>query len=59
MRKDLNILLKLKLKEILKLGAEVLAETKHSDDINPATDHRDLYVHKVGEHHSTIKVTKP
>ena len=59
MEKDLNILLKLKLKEILKLGAEVLAETKHSDDINPTTDHRDLYVTTVGEHTSIIKVTKP
>ena len=59
MRKDLNTSLKLKLKEILKLGADVLTETKHSNDINPTTDHRDLYVHTVGERHSTIKVTKP
>ena len=59
MRKDLNTSLKLKLKEILKLGADVLTETKHSNDINPTTDHRYLYVHTIGEHPSTIKVTKP
>lgn len=59
MRKDLNTLLKLKLKELLVLGTEILAETKHSDDTNPTTDHRDLYVHTIGEHPSTVKVTKP
>ena len=58
MEKDLNILLKLKLQKLLVLGTEILTETKHSDDINPTTDHRDLYVTTVGEHTSTLKVTK-
>ena len=58
MEKDLSILLKLKLKELLVLGAEILTETKYSDD-NPTSDDRDLYVHTIGEHTSTIKVTKP
>ena len=59
MEKDLNILLKLKLKKLLVLGTEILTETKHSDDINHTSDDRDLYVTTVGEHTSIIKVTKP
>ena len=59
MEKDLNILLKLKLKKLLVLGTEILTETKHSDDINHTSDDRDLYVTTIGEHTSIIKVTKP